>query len=91
VEEFVSKAIRKILKNQAVTALTVHKLAADGIALDSAQRSLQDVDQIWEALHFQEKQRITKQLIQNVVVDNTGVKILLNHEGIHELIREVTK
>jgi DNA invertase Pin-like site-specific DNA recombinase len=91
VEEFVTKAVRKLLTNPAITALTVHRLAADGIALDAAQQALKDIDKVWEALHFQEQRKITKLLIETVAVDNSGIKILLNHEGIHELIKEITQ
>jgi DNA invertase Pin-like site-specific DNA recombinase len=91
VEEFVTKAVRKLLTNPAITALTVHRLAAEEISLDAAQQALKDIDKVWETLHFQEQQKITKLLIDTVAVDNSGVKILLNHDGAHELIREVTQ
>jgi hypothetical protein len=89
VEEFVTKAVRKLLTNPAITALMVHRLAADGIALDAAQQAFKDIDKVWETLHFQEQRKITKLLIDTVAVDNSGIKILLNHEGAHELIKEV--
>jgi hypothetical protein len=90
VEEFVSKAVKRLLKNPAITALTIHNLHAAGISLDAAQQALKDVEKLWETLHFQEQNRIIKLLIQNVVVDNNGIKILLNHEGIQQFIKEVT-
>jgi hypothetical protein len=65
-------------------------LAADGIALEAAQQALKNIDKVWETLHFQEQNRIIKLPIQNIVVDNNGIKILLNSEGAHELIKEVT-
>jgi DNA invertase Pin-like site-specific DNA recombinase len=90
VEEFVAKAVRKLLTNPAITALMIHRLAADGIALDVAQQALKNIDKVWETLHFQEQRKITKLLIDTVAVDNSGIKILLNHEGSHKLIKEVT-
>jgi DNA invertase Pin-like site-specific DNA recombinase len=89
VEEFVTKAVRRLLKNPAITALMIHRLAADGIALDVAQQALKNIDKVWETLHFQEQRKIVKLLIYTVAVDNSGIKILLNHEGAHELIKEV--
>jgi site-specific DNA recombinase len=89
VEEFVTKAVRRLLTNPAITALMIHRLAADGIALDAAQQALKDIDKVWETLHFQEQRKIVKLLIDTVAVDNSGIKILLNHEGAHELIKEV--
>jgi hypothetical protein len=91
VEEFVTKAVRKLLTNPAITAFMVHRLATDGIALDAAQQALKDINKVWETLHFQEQRKITKLLIDTVAVDNSGIKILLNHEGAHELIKEVTQ
>jgi DNA invertase Pin-like site-specific DNA recombinase len=90
VEEFVTKAVRKLLANPAITALTIHKLIADGIALETAQQALKNIDKIWETLHFNEQRKIVKLLLNAVVVDNSGIKILLNSEGAHELIKEVT-
>jgi hypothetical protein len=89
VEEFVSKAVRKLLKNPAITALTLHKLDASGIALDFAQNVPKNIEKLWDTLHFNERQRIIRLLIKNVIIDNNGVKILLNPEGTHELIMEV--
>jgi hypothetical protein len=66
-------------------------LAADGIALEAAQQALKNIDKLWETLHFQEQRKITKLLIDAVAVDNSGIKILLNHEGIHGLIKEITQ
>jgi hypothetical protein len=86
----VTKAVRKLLTNPAITALTVHKLAEDGIALETAQQALKNIDKVWETLHFQEQRKIVKLLIEMVAVDNSGIKILLNHEGSHKLIKEIT-
>jgi DNA invertase Pin-like site-specific DNA recombinase len=90
VEEFTVKALRKLLTDPATTALTVHKLAADGIPLEVAQQALKDINRVWQTLHFQEQRKILEQMIKNVVVDSSGCRILLNHEGIHTLIKERT-
>jgi hypothetical protein len=65
-------------------------LAADGIAIDTAQLALKNIDKVWETLHFQEQRKIVKLLIETVAVDNYGIKTLLNHEGAHKLIKEIT-
>jgi hypothetical protein len=91
VEEFVIKAVRKLLTNPAITSLTIHKLAAERISLEAAQQSLTNIDKVWKTLHFQEQRKITKLLIDTVAVDNSGIKILLNHDSIHELIKEITQ
>ena len=89
VEEFVSKSVRKILKNPAITSRTIHELEAADITLDNAQESLRNIDKLWGDLHFNEQQKIIKLLIKSVVVHNDGIKILLNPEGAQQLIQEV--
>ena len=89
IEEFVSKAIRKILANPSVTALTVQKLNEAGMSLESAQKSLLNINNLWDTLHMKEKERIGRLLIQNVVITNDNVQILLKPEGQEDLIREI--
>ncbi|MDR0695702.1 MAG: hypothetical protein LBF56_02965 [Holosporales bacterium] len=79
-EEFVIKAIRKLLTNLAITALTVHKLSVNDITLRTAQQAIKNIDKVRETLHFQEYQRILKLLVKSAVVDNEGVRVLLNYE-----------
>jgi hypothetical protein len=62
VEAFVTKAVRKLLTNPAITALTIHNLHAAGISLDAAQQALKNIDKVWETLHFQEQRKIVKLL-----------------------------
>jgi DNA invertase Pin-like site-specific DNA recombinase len=89
VEKAVSNIVRKLLKDQAMTALIVHKLDAAGIALDVAQDVLKHTSNIWETLHFQERQRVLKLIVKNAVVDNSGVRVLLNQDGLSDLILEL--
>lgn len=89
VEEFIIKTVRKLLTTPAITVLTVHKLAAAGIPIDTAQQALKDIYKLWDTLHFNEQQKIIKLLIKNVVVDNNGIKILLHPEGPNKLLKEI--
>jgi hypothetical protein len=88
VEEAVSNIIKKILKDPAITALIVHKLDAAGISLDTAQNVLKHTSNIWKTTHFQERHRILQLLVKSAVVDNKGVRVLLNQDGLNELILE---
>jgi hypothetical protein len=89
IEESVTKEVRKILQNPTITALTIHKLAENNVGIDDAHESLKSIDKLWDTLHFQEQQRITKLLIKNVVVENMGFKILLNPDGVDQLLQEI--
>jgi hypothetical protein len=90
VEDFVIKAVRKILTDPAITASTIHKLEAAGMPSAIAQESLKNIDNLWETLHFSEQQKIVKLLIKNVIVGNNGFRIVLNPEGAQKLISEIT-
>ena len=91
VEEFVIKSVKKLLTNPAITALTIHKLETSGISLEIAQDTLKNIEKLWDTLHSKEQQKIITLLIKNVVVNNDGLKILLNQNGVQQLITEVTK
>ncbi len=82
--------MRKLLKDPAITRLTIHNLAEAGIPPEKSQEALKNIDKLWETLHSQEQQKIIKLLIQNVVVNNDGIRILLNHNGMQELIQGIT-
>ncbi|MDR1365143.1 MAG: zinc ribbon domain-containing protein, partial [Holosporales bacterium] len=89
VEESVSNIVKKLLKDTAITALIVHKLDTAGIALDAAQNVLKHTSNIWEALHFQEKQKVLKLIVKSAVVDDKGIRVLLNQDGLSDLILEL--
>ena len=55
VEEFVVEIVRKLLKNPAIAALTVHNLAEAGIPPEKSQEILKNIDKLWETLHSQEQ------------------------------------
>ena len=89
VENFVEQSVRKLLANPAIAALIIHKLYAAGISLENAQDSLRNIDKTWGQLDLKEQRKIINMFVQNVVVDNNDIKILLNQEGVIELIRKV--
>lgn len=84
VEEYVNKSVCKLLEDPAIVSMTMKNLQNTDL-----HESLKDMKGLWETLHFNERKKIVDMLITNVIVDNEGLSICLNKDGIGQFINGI--
>jgi len=88
VESFVTAQVRQALRAPELVA-RVCKLAEGALGEATVIGSLQQMDTLWQHLFASEQQRIIRLLVEGVYVQQEGIEVKINSQGLNSLIEEI--
>ena len=91
VEEQVVNEIVRILKSPEIL-MHIDKLAEENkeITREDVIDALQNLNEVWNYLYPVEQRKIVKMLVTSVLIQNNGLKLNLNLDGLNRLLIELS-